>query len=181
MFPPPTDEVTTPSNPQQSVPTVQAVLTTVTTATQFSQTTVTTATQFPEFGQRQTGKEPDRPSPMGNCEPAEVSYCARNRPIDSFPVINNNPIQFNPQNNTTPISTREKVGGDKRKISTLRQPNPKTHVEFDAEQHAEPQQNQQMAYSINRTLRKIKNVVLGNNSKHRKHHYGSADKTNVTL
>ena len=79
-------------------------------------TTVTTATQFPEFGQRQTGKEPDRPSPMGNCEPAEVSYCARNRPIDSFPVIKinqfsqHNPIQFNPQTINTDFNKRKSRG-----------------------------------------------------------------------
>ena len=82
-------------------------------------------------------------------------------------------IQFSSTHKqSTPISTREKVGGDKRKISTFRQPNPKPHVEFDAEQHAEshaePKQNQQMTFAIHRTLRKIKNVVLGDNSTYRK-------------
>ena len=78
-------------------------------------TTVPTATQFPEFGQRQTGKEPDRPSPMGNCEPAEVSYCARNRPIDSFPVIKIN--QFSPQHNSTqfnPQTTQHRFQQEKK-------------------------------------------------------------------
>ena len=195
MFPPPTDEVTTPSNPTVSSNSLSSsnnsynrnsvCTTTVPTATQLSQQQLQQQLSFQNSGNDRLAKNQiDRPQ-WATVNRQRFRTVPGTDPLILSPLPTT--IQFSSTHKqSTPISTREKVGGDKRKISTLqistlRQPNPKTHVEFDAEQHAEPQQNQQMALTINRTLRKIKNVVLGNNSKHRKHHYGSADKTNVTL